>query len=108
MHKEYLIRISKHQMCFDMIQTKMHKDGLMKSKSPPVNASPLSFPYKMPLIQHLLKIILFSVSVPVLSVKMYSTCPRSSLIAVLQQAMRVTKTKGQDSFLTISPHSTNT
>lgn len=34
-------------------------------------------------MQHLLKIILFSVRVPVLSVKMYSTCAKSSLIAVL-------------------------
>uniref|UniRef100_A0A7C9E481 Uncharacterized protein n=1 Tax=Opuntia streptacantha TaxID=393608 RepID=A0A7C9E481_OPUST len=36
----------------------------------------------MPPIQHLLNIILFSVNVPVLSVKIYSTCPKSSLIAV--------------------------
>lgn len=43
-------------------------------------------------MQHLLKIILFSVSVPVLSVNIYSTCPKSSLIAVLP-TIRKTITK---------------
>lgn len=70
---------------YKKIQWTQHR---MKVK--PFTASPFSLPKYVPAMQHLLKIILFSVSVPVLSVSMYSTCPKSSLIAVLAYTRKST------------------
>lgn len=48
-----------------------------------------SSPYAWPLMEHLLKVMMFWVRVPVLSLKMYSTCPSSSFSVVVRASAAV-------------------